>query len=106
MAWTKFNQPVSEFTAGITYIVIRIPDNVNVTALGYCISLRRILNEAWRDNKEVYIVCDKVEKLESLIDENPYIFDSGDICSLDCETKVEFFTSEEFEEFSKNHKLS
>jgi hypothetical protein len=103
MACTKFNKPVSSIAAD-KCAVIRIPNDANTTALGYRIFLRKILKDAWRDNKDIYVVFEKVEKLENLIDTDPYIFDD-DVSPEDRETKIEFFTVEEFKEFLKNHKI-
>lgn len=104
MACKTFNQPVSGFT-GNTYVVIRISNDTNATSLGYRVFLRGVLKDAWRDNKDIYVVCDKAEKLENLIDIDPYIFDD-DVSPADRETKIEFFIVEEFKEFLKNHKIS
>ena len=103
MACTKFNKPVSSIAAD-KCAVIRITDEANTTALGYRIFIRKILKDAWRDNKNIYVVCDKAEKLENLIDTDPYIFDD-DVSPEGRETKIEFFTVEEFKEFLKNHKI-
>ena len=104
MAHKAFNQPVSGFT-GNTYVIIRISDNTNTTSVGYRIFLRETLKKAWKDNKDIYVVYEKVEMLESLIDADPYIFDD-DVSPEDRETKIDFLTFEEFKEFIKNHKIS
>lgn len=104
MACKTFNQPVGALAAD-KCAVIRILNDANTTAVDYRIFLRKILKDAWRDNKDIYVVCDKAEKLENLIDTDPYIFDD-DVSPADRETKIEFFTVEEFKEFLKNHKIS
>lgn len=104
MACKTFSQPVSGFT-GNTYVVIRISNNTNTTSLGYRIFLRETLKKAREDNKDIYVVYERVEMLESLIDTDPYIFDD-DISPEGHETKIEFLTFKEFKEFIKNHIFS
>lgn len=56
------------------YILMAGP--ADATSLEFKLSLRKKIALARNKGLTVIIVCDKAEKLESLIDYDPYIFDS------------------------------